>query len=102
MKTKDGFMRTLTTTILAALWGGVAHAAPPVWATTAGKVNNNGSVTVKSVSSTATYGATQNPTGNNAKVNKTSTTQPPLVIQQNITTSNQWSMYYADRARPLP
>jgi len=54
----------------------------PAWAWTAGKITNNGSISVKSSTGASTYNAVKNPVGAVAKTNQSAVTQPPTVIIQ--------------------
>lgn len=62
----------------------------PAWAWTAGKITNNGSVTVKSASGAATYDAVKNPIGAVVKTNQSAVTQPPTVIIQATSAASQY------------
>jgi hypothetical protein len=76
-------MKTYAIIVLLAAVGFNAHAQTgPAWASTAGKITNNGSVTVKSSSGASTYNAVKNPVGAVAKTNQSAVTQPPTVIIQ--------------------
>jgi hypothetical protein len=62
---------------------GMANAqVGPAWAQAAGKITNNGSISVKSASGAGTYNAVRNPIGAVAKTNQSAVTQPPTVIVQ--------------------
>lgn len=56
--------------------------AGPAWAWSAGKISNNGAVSVKSATGAGTLNAVQNPIGAVAKTNQSAVTQPPTVIIQ--------------------
>lgn len=67
--------------ILSSLLVGSAHAAAPQWAWTAGKQNNDGSISLKSVVNPGdTVSLSQNPTGAASLLNTSVATQPPVLI----------------------
>lgn len=71
------------------------------WAHLNGSIQNNGAITIKSVS-TGSYSGLRNPTGVNVKNTQPNVTQPPTVMITTTSAPNRWSMYYKDRALGLP
>lgn len=90
--------------ILALVLGAVGAAqadSGAKWVWTANKLTENGQIVIKSATTGKTYteANNQNPSGTNVSINKTTASQPPLVIKDGGTGKggNQWSLFYDER-----